>query len=102
MDIEKITDPVMRSALEAQINEFGQTPKQLFTTPHPKKISKSLRRSQIEDTFINLDQISSPISEKFEILELEDDFEDIVNSGFWDLEKIKQFSLFSQIKNHRQ
>jgi hypothetical protein len=102
VDIENIKDPIMRSALEAQINEFGQTPKQLFTTPHPKKISKNLRKTQIQDTFINLGEISNSLTERFEILELEDDLEDIVNSGFWDIEKIKQFTLFSQIKNHRQ
>ena len=32
-----IDDPNQRSALEAQIMEFGQTPKQLFTSPHPPR-----------------------------------------------------------------
>ena len=32
-----IDDPNQRSALEAQIMEFGQTPKQLFTYPHPPR-----------------------------------------------------------------
>ena len=31
-------DPEMRAAIELQIKEFGQTPKQLFRTPHPKRI----------------------------------------------------------------
>ena len=37
VDIDSITDPVKRSAIEVQITEFGQTPKQLFKMPHPKR-----------------------------------------------------------------
>lgn len=37
IDIEKIEDPVERNAYEMQIREFGQTPTQLFTSPHPPK-----------------------------------------------------------------
>lgn len=37
VEIESIRDPVERKSLEAQINEFGQTPHQLFTTPHPAR-----------------------------------------------------------------
>eukprot|EP00047_Mylnosiga_fluctuans_P005972 m.243958 g.243958 ORF g.243958 m.243958 type:complete len:918 (-) comp14365_c0_seq1:118-2871(-) len=37
VDLEKITDPAERQAYEAQILEFGQTPKQLFTLPHPAR-----------------------------------------------------------------
>ena len=39
VDLEKITDPVERIAMEMQIMEFGQTPKQLFVKPHPAKYS---------------------------------------------------------------
>ena len=35
VDLEKVKDPVQRHALELQINEFGQTPKQIFASPHP-------------------------------------------------------------------
>lgn len=38
--MERVTDPLERDSLEAQINEFGQTPKQLFDVPHPKKVPK--------------------------------------------------------------
>ncbi|KJE90664.1 neutral sphingomyelinase activation associated factor, variant 1 [Capsaspora owczarzaki ATCC 30864] len=37
VDLDAITDPVERSSLEAQIHEFGQTPKQIFTAPHPAR-----------------------------------------------------------------
>uniref|UniRef100_A0A6B2KXN1 BEACH domain-containing protein n=1 Tax=Arcella intermedia TaxID=1963864 RepID=A0A6B2KXN1_9EUKA len=39
IDLDSIKDPIERDALIVQINEFGQTPKQIFTTPHPKKFT---------------------------------------------------------------
>eukprot|EP00210_Caulerpa_lentillifera_P008159 g7792.t1 len=38
VDIEQVEDPIERKGLEAQINEFGQTPKQLFKHPHPPRL----------------------------------------------------------------
>ncbi|KAK2169770.1 hypothetical protein LSH36_7g14012 [Paralvinella palmiformis] len=35
VNMSAITDPVMREALENQIRNFGQTPSQLMTEPHP-------------------------------------------------------------------
>lgn len=35
--LNSIDDPNERASLEAQILEFGQTPKQIFTNPHPQK-----------------------------------------------------------------
>ena len=35
VDLASISDPLERIAIEVQINEFGQTPKQLFKIPHP-------------------------------------------------------------------
>ena len=32
-------DPEQRAAFEAQILEFGQTPTQLFTSPHPQRVA---------------------------------------------------------------
>ena len=40
VDIEAIQDPAERAAIELQINEFGQTPKQLFRIPHPRRFVK--------------------------------------------------------------
>ena len=37
VDIDKIEDPIMRAATVAQINNFGQTPHQLFRSPHPAR-----------------------------------------------------------------
>lgn len=40
INLEKIADPVEKEAIFVQINEFGQTPKQLFNSPHPQRFSK--------------------------------------------------------------
>jgi hypothetical protein len=37
INIAEIADPVERAATIAQINNFGQTPKQLFHKPHPQR-----------------------------------------------------------------
>lgn len=40
VDLEAIADPRERRALESQINEFGQCPRQLFRDPHlPRLVS---------------------------------------------------------------
>ncbi|KAK8486708.1 hypothetical protein V6N11_069070 [Hibiscus sabdariffa] len=39
VDIDAITDPLMKASILAQINHFGQTPKQLFQKPHVKRHS---------------------------------------------------------------
>lgn len=38
VDLESIRDPLEKKAIESQIKSFGQTPKQLFKYPHPKRI----------------------------------------------------------------
>lgn len=40
IDLSTVTDPAERKSLEIQIQEFGQTPRQLFKDPHPKKLVK--------------------------------------------------------------
>jgi hypothetical protein len=37
VDTAGIEDPVERRAVEAQIADYGQTPRQLFRRPHPKR-----------------------------------------------------------------
>jgi len=47
VDIDAIEDPVRRQATVSIINNFGQTPKQLFKRPHPqKRVSSSGRRAK--------------------------------------------------------
>lgn len=45
VDLDDVNDLTKRHALEVQISEFGQVPKQLFTKPHvPRLCSNPLRR----------------------------------------------------------
>eukprot|EP00850_Spirogloea_muscicola_P018850 SM000177S03183 [mRNA] locus=s177:89339:105711:+ [translate_table: standard] len=37
VDIDAVPDPVTKASILAQINNFGQTPRQLFIKPHPKR-----------------------------------------------------------------
>ncbi|CAL9184110.1 unnamed protein product [Musa hybrid cultivar] len=37
VDIDSVSDPTMKASILAQINHFGQTPKQLFLKPHIKR-----------------------------------------------------------------
>ena len=39
IDLANITDPAQKCGMELQIQEFGQTPKQIFFRPHPHKYS---------------------------------------------------------------
>lgn len=53
VDLDKINDFRARHALEVQISEFGQIPKQLFNKPHVPK-SRSPRHSQLSSNSIIL------------------------------------------------
>ena len=39
VDLDAITNPVEREAVEGMINNFGQTPSQLLKEPHPLRLS---------------------------------------------------------------
>eukprot|EP01112_Ceratiomyxa_fruticulosa_P018129 TRINITY_DN5758_c0_g1_i1.p1 TRINITY_DN5758_c0_g1~~TRINITY_DN5758_c0_g1_i1.p1 ORF type:complete len:946 (+),score=197.65 TRINITY_DN5758_c0_g1_i1:1578-4415(+) len=73
VDIENISDPVERESFEAQINEFGQTPRQLFDKPHPKRFPKAAWKVSPEKTsiekefsFLTFDEPSTDIDKKEE------------------------------------
>jgi len=38
VDVDAITDKITRDATLAQIHSYGQTPRKLFDSPHPRKI----------------------------------------------------------------
>ncbi|ORY69241.1 beach-domain-containing protein [Neocallimastix californiae] len=48
INLDNIKDPIQKKSIEDQINNFGQTPSQLLTKPHPKR-----NRLNIENTLIN-------------------------------------------------
>ncbi|XP_038068745.1 protein FAN-like isoform X1 [Patiria miniata] len=42
VDLDSIKDPNEQASVKVQIMEFGQTPKQLFTKPHPSRFSPAV------------------------------------------------------------
>ena len=44
VDVDAITDELMRDATIAQINNFGQTPSRLFEKPHPRRVVPDIIR----------------------------------------------------------
>ena len=42
IELDKIFDPIEKKDLEIQVNEYGQTQRQLFKSPHPKKYSNKV------------------------------------------------------------
>lgn len=38
VDITQVSDKRERHAIECQINEFGQCPRQIFSAPHPRRL----------------------------------------------------------------
>lgn len=50
VDIDALTDPVERNATISIINNFGQTPKQLFKRPHPHQKAKARDDASIIST----------------------------------------------------
>ncbi|KAJ3436145.1 beige/beach-related [Anaeramoeba flamelloides] len=47
IDLDQIEDPIERAAIISQINNFGQTPIQLFTKPHPIRRKLKLKSPPI-------------------------------------------------------
>lgn len=50
VDLDAITDPVERRAKENIIREFGQTPSQLLTQPHPSRNAGGVSACHFHDT----------------------------------------------------
>lgn len=56
----------MRRALKDQINEFGQTPKQIFFAAHPAQKSKQAVEKEAE--FVEQESLAPPIDRKQSVL----------------------------------
>ncbi|NXC15091.1 FAN protein, partial [Corythaeola cristata] len=73
VDLNSIMDPNEKVALLTQILEFGQTPKQLFTVPHPRRIIpklKSLSRTSSHSVSIAESPVSKPMKSPISLLVL--------------------------------
>ncbi|PFX23712.1 protein FAN-like isoform X2 [Stylophora pistillata] len=102
VDLEKIEDPNERASLEAQILEFGQTPKQLFTSPHPQKLvtgvspSPSTDPTPISSSILNGENPSEPAAKSpatLPVIKVNVDFDEMFsnNHSQWtNMEKLQQ------------
>ncbi|XP_030070637.1 protein FAN [Microcaecilia unicolor] len=94
VNLDSIEDPNQKIAILTQILEFGQTPKQLFTKPHPWKITpkfKSISRSSSHS------RVESPVSPH------EESFEDLTEeSRMLAWSNITKLKLDSQHKIHKE
>lgn len=59
--IELISDPIERRAIKIQIAEYGQTPKQLFDSPHPQRKEKPSSSKPMYFTEIPFESITKDI-----------------------------------------
>ncbi|KAA8580940.1 hypothetical protein FQN60_013898 [Etheostoma spectabile] len=76
IDCDSIEDPDQRIAMLTQILEFGQTPKQLFTLPHPQRITPRFHN------ITRSPSSSSPVSELSPAFQSEDSsFEDLTEES---------------------
>ncbi|GCC18509.1 hypothetical protein chiPu_0017964 [Chiloscyllium punctatum] len=97
VDWDSIEDPNQKIAMLTQILEFGQTPKQLFTSPHPQRIMpkfQTLSKGCSRSTSVNeLPPVSS----------CEDSFEDLTEESLklaWS--NISKLSIVYQQKIHKE
>ncbi|KAJ3434994.1 beige/beach-related [Anaeramoeba flamelloides] len=64
VDIDKITDPMERKSIEDQIENFGQTPSQLFIKHHPKRLSKNeIKKHNIERPLVFYHGVDNLVNE---------------------------------------
>lgn len=84
VDLDSIKDLNQRHALEVQIMEFGQIPKQIFTVPHPQRICKPvlLREPSVQNVEENVAE-GDPVWKNLSELKLKTTFgthKDVVGS----------------------
>lgn len=96
VDLNSIEDPDEKVAMLTQILEFGQTPKQLFVTPHPRRITPKFK-SLSQASSYNASLTDSPVSPG------EESFEDLTEESrtlAWS--NIAKLQLHEQYKIHKE
>jgi len=96
VDLNSIEDPDEKVAMLTQILEFGQTPKQLFVTPHPRRITPKFKNFSHTCSH-NAPVADSPVSPG------EESFEDLTEESkslAWN--NITKLQLHEQYKIHKE
>ncbi|KAK2858608.1 hypothetical protein Q5P01_003228 [Channa striata] len=98
IDCDSIEDPDERIAMLMQILEFGQTPTQLFTSPHPQRITTRFPNMTRSPSF------NSPVSELSPVSQPDDSsFEDLTEeSRKWAWANMGNLTLISSHKIHKE
>lgn len=81
VDLDNINDLTKRHALEVQISEFGQIPKQLFNKPHVPRTKRRL--SSVESVHDTTDSNSELFVDAFKTISLLDTYQshkDLISS----------------------
>ncbi|XP_059900845.1 protein FAN [Gadus macrocephalus] len=98
IDCDSIDDPDQRIAMLTQILEFGQTPTQLFTVPHPQRITPRFHSmTQSSSTYSTLSDMSSACSSE------DTSFEDLTEESrklAWG--NMEQLQVLSTHKIHKE
>lgn len=71
VDLDSIEDPAMRAATESQIQNFGQTPAQLFTQPHPARYPNAHKAKPVcvaAECVLRVDAVPKPRPELLTVL----------------------------------
>jgi len=66
VDVDAISDPLLRSATISQINNFGQCPSKLFSKKHPKRVVPDIFRKALISSPRSLLGGGSVISDEFQ------------------------------------
>uniref|UniRef100_A0A671UJY5 Neutral sphingomyelinase activation associated factor n=1 Tax=Sparus aurata TaxID=8175 RepID=A0A671UJY5_SPAAU len=93
IDCDSIEDPDQRIAMLTQILEFGQTPKQLFTSPHPQRITPRFHNMTRSSS------ITSPLTSQSEDSSFEDLTEESRKLAWANMGNLK---LLSSHKIHKE
>ncbi|XP_072808031.1 protein FAN isoform X5 [Vicugna pacos] len=96
VDLNSMEDPDEKVAVLTQILEFGQTPKQLFATPHPRRITPRFK-SGSQPSSCNASTADSPVSPG------EESFEDLTEESrtlAWS--NITKLQLYEQHRIHKE
>nr|XP_031548077.1 protein FAN [Vicugna pacos] len=108
VDLNSMEDPDEKVAVLTQILEFGQTPKQLFATPHPRRITPRFK-SGSQPSSCNASTADSPERRRLTRLPLdvvspgEESFEDLTEESrtlAWS--NITKLQLYEQHRIHKE
>ncbi|KAL7683133.1 putative BEACH domain, concanavalin A-like lectin/glucanase domain superfamily, PH-BEACH [Plasmopara halstedii] len=68
VDVDSITDPIVKSSIQSQIAHFGQTPSQLLRDPHPQR--QLCKKREWTENLESSEMISPPSFDRYFVLNI--------------------------------